>query len=163
MTVTPDKIAVAMGVAAPEPGSIQWQQWALWIDDANMLIDIRAQQLNIDLATVDEMKLDYVVREAVVAHVKKPDDATQVTVSVDDGQTSRAYRSGKGRVTILDEWWTLLGLTDPAGAFAIDMVGVPGTAHLPWCSLAFGASYCSCGVDIAGVPIFEGGSNDAGV
>ena len=30
------------------------------------------------------------------------------------------------------------------------------SAHLPWCSLAFGALYCSCGVDIAGYPIYEG-------
>lgn len=27
--------------------------------------------------------------------------------------------------------------------------------HLPWCSLNLGALYCSCGVDIAGEPIFE--------
>jgi hypothetical protein len=30
------------------------------------------------------------------------------------------------------------------------------SAHRPWCSLYFAASYCSCGVDIAGEPIFEG-------
>ncbi len=29
------------------------------------------------------------------------------------------------------------------------------TSHLAWCSLMLGATYCSCGVDIAGVPIFE--------
>lgn len=40
-------------------------------------------------------------------------------------------------------------------AFNVDTVG-PDSAHLPWCSLNFGATYCSCGVDIAGVPIFEG-------
>ena len=28
--------------------------------------------------------------------------------------------------------------------------------HLPWCNLMWGATYCSCGMDIAGVPIFEG-------
>ncbi|QCB93303.1 hypothetical protein [Cellulomonas shaoxiangyii] len=41
-------------------------------------------------------------------------------------------------------------------AFAVDTVG-SGCAHLPWCSLAFGATYCSCGVDIAGEPIYEVG------
>lgn len=155
MAVTPENIAVALGVAAPTPDSIQWQQWALWIDDAMMLIDARADQLGIDLSTIDEAKLDYVVREAVVAQVKKPDDATQVTITVDDASTSKSYRSGKGRVTILDEWWLILGLTDPSGAFAIDMVPPVGSGHLSWCSLAFGAAYCSCGVDIAGKPIFE--------
>lgn len=155
MAVTPENIAVALGVAAPSPDSIQWKQWQLWIDDATMLIDTRAEQLGIDPGGIDQAKLDYVVREAVVSQVKKPDDATQVTVTIDDGSTSKSYRSGKGRVTILDEWWTILGLTDPSGAFGIDMVPPMGSAHLPWCSLAFGATYCSCGVDIAGKPIFE--------
>lgn len=158
MAVTPETIAVAMGVAAPEPDSIQWQQWELWIDDAFMLIETRATQLDIDVDTIDEAKLDYVIREAVVAHVKRPDDSTQVTVSVDDASTSKSYRSGKGRVSILDEWWSLLGLvaTD-SGAFAIDMVPGIGSMHLPWCSLRMGATWCSCGVDIAGVPIYETG------
>lgn len=155
MAVTPATIAVALGVAAPEPGSIQEQQWDLWIDDATMLIELRAGQIGVDFESIDDMKVDYVVREAVVAQVKKPDDATQVSITVDDGTTARSYRSGKGRVSILDEWWTLLGLTDPSGAFAIDMVPSRGSSHLPWCSLAFGATYCSCGVDIAGKPIFE--------
>lgn len=154
MAVTPGNIAVAMGVAAPEPDSIQWQQWSLWIDDATMLIENRAEQLDIDHATIGELKFDYVVRESVVAHIKKPDDATQVSVQVDDGMTSKSYRSGKGRVTILDEWWVLLGLTDPSGAFAIDMVPVVGSIHDLACSLRFGAVYCSCGADIAGKPIY---------
>lgn len=154
MAVTPDSIAVAMGLPAPEPDSIQWQQWSLWINDATMLIENRADQLNIDLDTIDEIKFDYVVRESVVAHIKKPDDATHVSVQVDDGMTSKSYRSGKGRVTILDEWWVLLGLTDPSGAFAIDMVSGVGSAHDLACSLRFGAAYCSCGVDIAGKPIW---------
>lgn len=156
MAVTPATIAVALGVAAPESGSIQEQQWDLWIDDATMLIELRAEQVGVLFSSIDQVKVDYVVREAVVSQVKKPDDATQVSITVDDGTSSRSYRSGKGRVNILDEWWTLLGLTDPSGAFAIDMVGT-SSAHLPWCSLNFGANYCSCGVDIAGYPIFEGG------
>lgn len=156
MAVTPATIAVALGVAAPESGSIQQQQWGLWIDDATMLIELRAEQVGVDFDSIDEVKVDYVVREAVVAQVKKPDDATQVTIQVDDAMSTRSYRSGRGRVTILDDWWNILGLTDPSGAFAIDMVPT-STMHLPWCSLNFGANYCSCGVDIAGYPIFEGG------
>lgn len=154
MAVTPATIAVALGVTAPESGSITEQQWQLWIDDATMLIENRADQLDIDPADIGEAKFDYVVREAVVAQVKKPDDATQVSITVDDATTMRSYRSGKGRVQILDEWWTLLGLTDPSGAFAIDMIGT-ASMHLPWCNINFGANWCSCGVDIAGYPIFE--------
>ena len=157
MTVTPATIAVALGVAAPTPGSIQEQQWDLWIDDATMLIELRAEKVGVDFDSIGEAKVDYVIREAVVAQVKKPDDATQVSVTVDDGTTARSYRSGKGRVTILDEWWSMLGLTEMSGAFGIDMVRSNIGNHLPWCSLMLGANYCSCGVDIAGFPIFEGG------
>lgn len=157
MAVTPNTIAVALGVTAPDSGSIQYQQWDLWISDAEMLIDNRADQLGLSIEDIDAAKLDYVIREAVVAQVRKPDDATQVSVTVDDATTMKSYRSGRGRVTIQDEWWLLLGLTDPSGAFAIDMVPSLGALHLAWCSLAMGALYCSCGVDIAGVPIYETG------
>lgn len=154
MAVTPGMIAVALGQAAPEAGSVQEQQWQLWIDDAYMLIDSRVSSTT-PTPVIDEARLDYVVREAVVSHVRKPDDATQVTVSVDDGSTSRSYQSGKGRVTILDEWWVLLGLTDSSKAFAVDMFPTGRSIHAPWCTAHFGALYCSCGADIAGRPIYE--------
>lgn len=154
--VVPADIAVALGQAAPVSNSITEKQWLLWIDDAEMLIGIRAAQLDIDVTDIDDAKMKYVIREAVIAHIKKPDDATQVTIAVDDASTSKSYRSGKGRVTILDEWWILLGLTDLSGAFSVDMAS-GYSLHLPWCDLYFGGLFCSCGVDIAGYPIFEGG------
>lgn len=153
MPVTPSMLAVALGQAAPEPDSITEQQWKMWIDDALMLIDTRRIALG-ESFPPDEAKLDYVVREAVVAHIKRPDDATQVTIAVDDGSSSRSYQSGKGRVVILDEWWTLLGLSEASGAFALDTVGIAGPQHDPACSLYFGATYCSCGASIAGYPIY---------
>lgn len=153
MSVTTSMIATALGKATPTSGSITDRQWAMWIDDAEMLIDVRRQKLGVE--SLDANQLDYVVREAVVAHIKKPDDATQVTIAVDDASTSKSYKSGKGRVTIVDEWWELLGLTEPEGAFSIDMVPRAGAGHLAWCSLLLGATYCSCGVDIAGTPIYE--------
>ena len=155
MSVTPNMLAVALGMNAPEAGSVTEQQWYMWIDDAVMLIEARRIKLN--AAEPDWAKLDYVVREAVVAHIKRPDDATQVTISVDDGSSSRSYQSGRGRVGILDEWWALLGLVETSGAFSVDQVGFGWSRHLAWCSLNFGATYCSCGTDIAGHPIFEGG------
>lgn len=154
MSVTPSMIAVAMGVAAPQPGSVTERQWQQWIDDADMLIEVRRDQLK-STVSIDEARRDYVIREAVTAHVKRPDDATQVTVSVDDGSTSKSYRSGKGRVVILDEWWDLLGLVEPNGAFSLDLAPVDRFLHAPWCSLSLGATFCSCGTDIAGEPIYE--------
>lgn len=129
MTVTPAILAIALGRPAPEPGSITENQWTTWIYDAEMLIEHRADQLGIDYYSIDEVKISYVIREAVTAHIRRPDDATQVSVQVDDGMTSKSYRSGRGRITILDEWWLLLGLTDSTGAFAIDMV--PTSTHDP--------------------------------
>ena len=155
MSVTPAKIAVALGLAAPESDSVTEQQWQMWIDDALMLIDARRVALG-SVVAIGEAKLDYVVREAVAAHVRKPDDATQVTIAVDDGSTSKSYKSSKGRVNIIEEWWALLGLVEQSGAFSIDTVGF-GSMHLPWCSLSMGATYCSCGTFIAGRPIYEGG------
>lgn len=150
MAVTPGTIAVALGVTAPDPGSATAEQWEMWISDAVMLIETRRVQLGVD--PIDEAKVDYVVREAVVAQVKRPDDATQVTISIaDEGSSSRTYRTGKGRVTIIDEWWTLLGLTEPSGAFSIDMVASSGI-HQPWCSLLFGAAlFCTCGAIPGGI------------
>lgn len=152
MAVEPEDIAVALGRTTPDTGSPEYAQWEMWIADARMLIEARLG----DLDALDQNKLDYVVREAVVAHVRKPDDATQVEIAIDDARSSRTYSSSRGRVTILDEWWDLLSPTDStAGAFSIRPSGC-GSDHLPWCSLMLGALYCSCGVDIAGYPIFEG-------
>lgn len=156
MAVTPETIAVALGRTA-DPASPEYGQWEMWIADAQMLIASRAADLGI-VAPLDVTKLDYVVRESVVNHVRRPDDATQVTVSIQDASTSRAYSSGKGRVVILDEWWTLLGLTAPTGgAFAVDTYGGSGV-HAAMCSLNFGALYCSCGADLTNYayPLFGG-------
>jgi len=118
-SITPADIAVELGrPAPPAPTAAQWQQW---IDDAMFLIDRRVVATGVT-DPLDQQAVDYVVRHAVAAQVRRPDDATQVTVAVDDGSTSRLYRSGAGRVTILDEWWDLLGLgaTTSGRAFEVD-------------------------------------------
>lgn len=155
MAVTPDDIAVELGRTAPDPSSTEFAQWELWIADALMLISARLG----DVTLLDQDRLDYVVRQAVAAHVRRPDDATQVAVSVDDGSVSRTYRSSRGRVEIIDEWWSLLSPADStARAFSISPSG-SGSGHMPWCALAFGALYCSCGADLTNeeYPLYEGG------
>lgn len=150
MTVTVNDIALALGRTAPEDTPTA-SQWEMWIDDARMLIEARLG----DLDLLNQDRLDYVVREAVKDHILRPDDATSVSVSADDGSSSRTYKSGRGRVTIRPEWWELLSPTK-AKAFSVDTVPLaPLSVHMPWCSLMFGATYCSCGVDIAGTPIYE--------
>lgn len=54
----------------------------------------------------------------------------------------------------------LQDICKPAGkgkAFSVDTAPSSGSAHVPWCSLMMGATYCSCGVDIAGYPLYESG------
>jgi hypothetical protein len=45
-----------------------------------------------------------------------------------------------------------------SGAFSIRPSG-SCSAHMPWCNLAFGALYCSCGADLTDYqyPLYEGG------
>lgn len=155
MAVTPADVAVVLGRTAPAAGSLELAQWEVWIGDARMLISARWA----DLDALDQTRLDYVVREAVVAHVRRPDDATSVEVAVDDGREARTYKSGKGRVVILDEWWALL---DPnpsdGGAFAIDTAPVRALVHADICTLNFGGLYCSCGAVLTGLyPLLEYG------
>lgn len=155
MAVTPSNIAVELGRTAPEPTSTEYTQWEMWIADARMLISARLG----DLTALDQGRLDYVVRQAVAAHVRRPDDATQVAVSVDDGSVSRTYRSSRGRVEIIDDWWALLAPTDRTGkAFSIRPAPTDGP-HMPWCDLMLGGTTCSCGADLTNYeyPLYEGG------
>ncbi len=146
MAVTASMIATALGRSAG-PTVTEYEQWEMWIDDALMLIDARKTALGV-IPALDAAKVDYVVREAVVAQVRRPDDATQVTVSVNDASTSKTYRSSRGRVEIIDEWWVLLDLTSVnSGAFSVD-TGYGGGVHAAMCSLNLGAVYCSCGADL---------------
>jgi len=133
MAVTVDTIAVALGRTALAVDPAESEQWQLWISDARMLIQLRLG----DLTALNQAALDYVVREAVVAHVRNPDSATQVTTSIDDASTSRQYRTSYGRVRILDEWWPLLAPNDnPRRVYEIDMMPSPtvlrGGYPLPW-------------------------------
>lgn len=150
MTVAIEDICVALGRTASD--SVEISQWNMWIDDAHMLIRARLG----DLTLLDQQVLDYVVREAVVAQIKRPDDATNVAVTLDDGSVSRTYKTSAGRVTIRDEWWGLLSPNGPSRqAFSI-VPSASSSRHLPWCDVAFGSS-CSCGVVLAGDPLFEAG------
>lgn len=122
----------------------------MWVDDALLLIEARLG----DPALLNQGNLDYVVREAVVAQVRRPDDATSVEIGVDDGRVAKRYTSSRGRVFIRDEWWRLLDPAGKTGAFSIDLAPVATTVHAETCAIYFGANYCSCGAVIAGYPIF---------
>lgn len=119
MSLTYEDIAVAAGRPSPIYGSIEQQQWDMWIGDALRLVHNRMDRLGLDFGTLNADDVDYVVRESVKSVVLRPDAATQVDVAVEDGRVSRRYQSSTGRVEILPEWWLLLGVTESSGAFSI--------------------------------------------
>ncbi len=153
MAVTPDDIARALGRETPAGGSAEYAQWEMWIGDALMLIEARLG----DPALLNQTRLDYVVREAVVAQVRRPDDATSVEIAVDDGREARRYTSSSGRVSIRDEWWDLLDPNSKSStAFSIDTTPTTTVIHADICALNFGALYCSCGAVLTGLfPLYE--------
>ena len=122
--LTPEDIATALGRSAPEQDTPQFKQWAMWIADADRAIHRRADKVGVEYATLNTEDVDYAIREAVVAHIKHPEDSTQLDVAVDDGRISKRWSSGAGRVS-LDDWWDMLGLADPEGSFSISPTYTP--------------------------------------
>lgn len=124
VTVTPVDIGETLGRATPPPGSPTYRQWARWITNAALLIrngDGIHAGLG-DLDAVDPDMLAFVITEAVAAMARRPDDATQVDVAVDDGRVSRTYPAstgGLGRIIIRDEWWAMLATETDAQSFSI--------------------------------------------
>ena len=163
MAVTPDQIAVELGRTAPDASSVEYAQWELWIADALFQIAKRPGLVFDDL---DPETVDYVVRKAVVRHVRSPkDEATQVAIAIDDGSTSRTYRSSSGDVDIKDEWWAMLTPANTTTrAFSVRPSGY-ASMHAEICTanryvdsngtVVFGGAYCSCAADIAGYPLYE--------
>lgn len=123
MTVQVSDIETALGrtLTATEPA-----QAAQWIADALMLIEARLG----DLAELNADRLDFVVREAVVARFRNPDGFQ--SESIDD----YTYRHGTEtrRVTILPEWWNLLDPDVGSGVFSARPYFVPDNppATLDW-------------------------------
>ena len=90
------------------------RQVPLWIEDAEAAIERRMQRLGIPHVDMDDRVR--VVQKAVTAMAKRPDDATRVDIAVDDARVGKTYSSSTGEVTIKDEWWDELGLTEPGAS-----------------------------------------------
>lgn len=112
MSGSPEDVATTLGRSSVT--SLEFAQWAMWIDGARLLIRNRLG----DLSALDQDVLDYVVVEAVALRAKRPDAASQMTVSVDDASVTKRYESGTGQIQILDEWWELLRPSESSGAFS---------------------------------------------
>jgi hypothetical protein len=117
VTVTVDEVQTAVGRTLTTE---ERAQAALWITDAPTIIRHGPDGTsNLDLASLDPDALNLVVRESVSNRIKRPDSATQVSVSVDDGQVSRTYESGTGQLEIQPWMWNMLLPAASGGAFTI--------------------------------------------
>lgn len=105
MAVTTDEVADRLGLPHPDASSPRAAQWLTWIGQASSQIE-RYQRIY-SLPAPDTNDADFVVLEVVAAMAQHPDDSTQVSVSVDDGQVDRRYSSGNGTIN-LDRWWDYL-------------------------------------------------------
>ena len=90
------------------------RQVPIWIEDAEAAIERRMQRLGVSHVDMDDRVR--VVQKAVTAMAKRPDDATRVDIAVDDARVGKTYSSSAGEVTIKDEWWDELGLTEPGAS-----------------------------------------------
>jgi flagellar hook assembly protein FlgD len=107
----------------------QQQQATTWISQALTIIGARAKLERTTIDNLDDGILDMVVTEAVANRLKRPDDATQVSVQVDDAQVNRTYKSSSGQIEIRDEWWKLLFPDSGAGSFTVKLAYTPDHHH----------------------------------
>ena len=139
-TITPEDIATALGLSAPDSDSVRFKQWAQWIDDALWLVRRRVTATSTPEGDIDAETLDYVIRLAVEARAERPKGgASQRTVAVDDGSTTNTYSRARRTpdVEIDNEWWQMLGLAKRAGrASNVDLMppgaGIGGDRTTYW-------------------------------
>jgi len=138
----------------------------------------------IEEAKANAMIVDAMARAAVIAPCILSDDFehTEAAKAIIRGAILRWNEAGTGAITSetvakgpfthsqtvdtktarrsmfwpseIDELKSLCA-SSGTGAFSIDTVGF-GSFHADTCSINFGATYCSCGADIAGFPLFGG-------
>lgn len=118
MTVLVDDLASRLGRT---PSTAERDQWEAWLADALYLVESR---YGAQFASLPAADVDYVVRTAVVEHVRnwRPSDESRVEIAVDDGRLSRSYFRASGSLVISDDLWArldeALGVT-AGGAFTV--------------------------------------------
>lgn len=105
------------------------------------------------LAKVAALKA--ILRGAILRWFDAGSGAMQSQTAGPFGQVldTRVQRKAMFWPSEIEQLQNLCQSSEAGKAFAVDTVSV-STYHAATCSLNFGALYCSCGADIAGVPIF---------
>lgn len=140
---------------AEVPGFTESDDWRITDAEAMALLAAPCLAGNLDQGQTDAVRA--VLRQALMRWQEAGAGAVTQQQAGPFGQTidTRSLRRGM--------FWPseLAQLRDICGASIAGRAGTTSTlptttgVHLPWCALTLGALYCSCGVDIAGEPIFE--------
>lgn len=125
------------------------------IDDA-LAMAARAAPCILEDTFTGQAALKAILRGAVIRWNDSGSGAMQSQTAGPFGVTldTRQQRRGMFWPSEIDALRDLCQGAETSGAFSVDTTPT-GSAHLPWCNINFGATYCSCGVDIAEYPIFE--------
>ena len=118
------------------------------VSDVDARVNTGALDAGIPLLVSVEM-----VRRAMLAPVDQA-PAGQVQQTAGPFSKSVSFANPTGDLYLTKAERQMLG-GGGQRAFTVPMGGPSRAVHRPWCNLAFGASWCSCGADIAGVPIYE--------
>lgn len=135
-----------------------------------MIEDAEAQAALIApcIATLDAASVKYAAVRAILrgAVLRWHDAGNGAIVSTQQGAgpfqqavtvDNTRQRRGAFWPSEIEQLQSVCKSDDAKGIFAIDTAPGSGSVHRPWCALAFGGAYCSCGADIAGEPIYEAG------
>lgn len=134
-----------------------------------MIADAVAQAILVAPCLADESKLDANQRAAVKAILRgtilrwndagsgalQQQTAGPFSVTYDDRQTRRSL-FWPSEIEQLQAICTAVA-GGKGGAFTVDTAPRRGCTHLDVCAVTFGASYCDCGADIAGFPLWGDG------
>ena len=97
-----------------------------------------------------------IIRGAILRWHESGTGAFQQVTTGPFGATTdtRSARKGMFLPSEIDELKSLCG-SNTSGAFDIDTVSA-AVVHADACSINLGATYCDCGADLAGFPLFGG-------
>lgn len=146
--------AVAVDIEPTDDLAVRAQR-LIELASASVLGYIGTDEATVDgWADVSKDSLSTIVAEIAARRIYSP--AAPSSNQLDGGApgflTSRLTAGDKAALDAISE---VAAIRNPAAAIAISVFPT-SAVHLPWCDSSLGATSCSCGVDIAGVPIYEG-------
>lgn len=124
-------------------------------DASQFILDVAPSAANASESTRRRV-VCAVVRRAMEAAAGDMGGVSQVQASTGPYSTSYTPTNPHGDFYLTKLEKQALGVGKQK-AFSVQVGTTATSVHRPWCALAFGANYCSCGADIAGEPIYEGG------